>query len=137
KDKATLVRSMLREIGVDSYHVLINAERGSVTGEMPAHNGFNHAITAIRLPDGLTDPSLIATNELIPFGQLPGYLQANYGLLVTPDGGELIELPQQPSMMNSIRRTAKLSLDLKGTLKGDVQETRLGERASSERWRLS
>jgi Domain of Unknown Function with PDB structure (DUF3857)/Transglutaminase-like superfamily len=151
KDKATLVRSMLREIGVDSYHVLINAERGSVTGEMPAHNGFNHAITAIRLPDGLTDPSLIATiqhpklgrilffdptNELIPFGQLPGYLQANYGLLVTPDGGELIELPQQPSMMNSIRRTAKLSLDLKGTLKGDVQETRLGERASSERWRL-
>jgi|HubBroStandDraft_6_1064221.scaffolds.fasta_scaffold22844_2 hypothetical protein len=151
KDKATLVRSMLHEIGVDSYHVLINDERGSVTGEMPAHNGFNHAITAIRLPDGLTDPSLIATiqhpklgrilffdptNELIPFGQLPGYLQANYGLLVTPDGGELIELPQQPSMMNSIQRTAKLSLDLKGTLKGEVQETRLGERASSERWRL-
>ncbi|MFZ0417195.1 MAG: DUF3857 and transglutaminase domain-containing protein [Candidatus Sulfotelmatobacter sp.] len=151
KDKATLVRSMLREIGVDSYHVVINAERGSVTGEMPAHNGFNHVITAIKLPDGTTDPSLIATmqhpklgrilffdptNELIPFGQLPGYLQANYGLLVTPDGGELIELPQQPSTMNSIRRTAKLTLDTKGTLKGDVQEVRLGERASSERWRL-
>jgi len=151
KDKATLVRSMLREIGIDSYHVVINDERGSVTGEMPAHNGFNHVITAIKLPDGLTDPSLIATmqhpklgrilffdptNDLIPFGQLPGYLQANYGLLVTPDGGELIELPQEPSMMNSIRRTAKLTLDTKGTLKGDVQEVRLGERASYERWRL-
>jgi len=151
KDKATLVRSMLREIGVESYHVLINAERGSVTGEMPAHNGFNHAITAIKLPDGLNDPSLIATmqhpklgrllffdptNELIPFGQLPGYLQANYGLLVTPDHGELFELPQQPSMMNSIQRTAKLTLDTTGTLKGEVKEVRLGQRASFERWRL-
>jgi hypothetical protein len=81
KDKATLVRSMLREIGVESYHVVINAERGSVTGDMPAHDGFNHVIAAIKLPDGLTDPSLIAsmqhpklgrilffdpTNELIP-----------------------------------------------------------------------
>jgi hypothetical protein len=151
KDKATLVRSMLSEIGIESYHVVINSERGSVTRGMPAHNGFNHVITAIKLPDGLTDSSLTATfqhptlgrllffdptNELIPFGQIGGYLQANYGLLVTPGGGELIELPQQPSAMNSIRRTAKLTLDSTGMLKGDVKEVRLGERASSERWRL-
>jgi hypothetical protein len=151
KDKATLVRSMLREIGVDSYHVLIDSERGSVTRDMPAHNGFNHVITAIKLPDGLNDPSLIATiqhpklgkllffdptNELIPFGQIGGYLQGNYGLLVMPEGGELIELPQQPAAMNSIQRTAKLTLDTTGTLKGEVKEVRLGERASSERWRL-
>jgi hypothetical protein len=142
---------MLHEIGVESYHVVINHERGSVTRDMPAHDGFDHVITAIKLPDGLSDPSLIATiqhpklgrllffdptNELIPFGQLPGYLQANYGLLVTPDGGELIQLPQQPSAMNSIQRTAQLTLDPTGTLKGDVKEVRLGERASSERWRL-
>ncbi len=31
KDKATLMRTMLREIGVDSYQVAINTERGSVT----------------------------------------------------------------------------------------------------------
>ena len=151
KDKATLVRSMLREIGIDSYHVVIYTERGAVTPQTPAHHGFNHAILAIKLPNGLADPSLVAifehpklgkllffdpTNDLIPFGQLPGYLQANYGLLVTPDGGELVELPQQPSAMNSIQRTAKLTLDTAGMLKGEVKEMRLGERASSERWRL-
>jgi hypothetical protein len=76
------------------------------------------------------------TNDLIPFGQLPGYLQANYGLLVTPDGGELIELPQEPSTMNSIRRTAKLTLSPTGRLTGDVKEVRLGACASSERQRL-
>lgn len=151
KDKATLTRSMLHEIGVESFHVVINDKRGTITGDMPAHNGFNHVITAIKLPEGLDDSSLIATlnhpklgrllffdptNELIPFGQLPGYLQANYGLLVTLNGGELIRLPQQPSAMNSIQRTAVLTLDAGGTLKGDVKEVRLGERAASERWRL-
>jgi len=38
--------------------------------------------------------------------------------------------------MNSIRRTAKLTLDATGKLTGDVQEVRLGERAASERWQL-
>ncbi len=151
KDKATLMRTMLREIGVDSYHVVINSQRGSVTRETPAHNGFDHAILAIKLPDELKDSSLIAvmqhprlgrilffdpTNELTPFGQIGGYLQANYGLLVTPDGGDLVELPQQPSAMNSIQRVGKLTLDADGMLKGDVEEVRLGDRASSERWRL-
>jgi len=112
---------------------------------------FNHAILAIKLPPNVTDPSLVATiqhprlgpllyfdptNELTPFGEIGGYLQANYGLLVTPEGGELVELPEQPSAMNSIQRTGKLTLDPLGTLKGEVSETRLGDRASSERWRL-
>jgi hypothetical protein len=151
KDKATLMRTMLSQIAIDSYHVGINTERGSVASDTPAHNAFNHVILAIKLPNEVNDPSLIAviphpklgrilffdpTNELIPFGQIGGYLQANYGLLVTPTGGELVELPQQPSLMNSVNRVAKLTLDATGTLKGEVREVRMGERASSERWRL-
>jgi hypothetical protein len=151
KDKATLMHTMLREIGIDSYLVLINMRRGAVTNSTPPRKEFQHAILAIKLPDELRDPSLIAvmehpkrgrilffdpTNEVTPFGQIGGYLQANYGLLVTPDGGELVELPQQPTVMNSIQRVAKLMLDANGMLKGDVQEVRLGDRAWSERWRL-
>jgi len=151
KDKATLMRSMLHEIGVESYHVIINHERGAVTAETPAHNAFDHAIVAIKLPGGLNDASLVATlqhpqlgtilffdptDEMTPFGQIRGALQANYALLVTRDGGELIALPQQPSAMNSIERTAKLTIDASGTLTGNVLEVRLGERAASERWAL-
>ena len=151
KDKATLMSSMLHEIGVNSYKVVINTERGSITPEMPAHLGFNHQIIAIQLPENISSPSLIATmqhpklgkllffdptDELTPFGQIRGALQANYGLLVTPDGGELVELPTLPPVMNSIHRTAKFSLDPTGRLQGEVEEVRLGDRASSERWRL-
>jgi uncharacterized protein DUF3857/transglutaminase superfamily protein len=151
KDKATLMRAMLREIGVESYHVVINTERGAVTRDSPAHHGFNHAILAIKLPDEVKDASLLAimqdpklgrilffdpTDEVTPFGQIRGQLQANYALLVSPDGGELVELPQQAAATNSIERVGKLTLDPDGTLKGDVVETRLGDRAASERWRL-
>jgi len=38
--------------------------------------------------------------------------------------------------MNSIERTARLTLDASGTLTGEVKEVRLGERAASERWAL-
>jgi Domain of Unknown Function with PDB structure (DUF3857)/Transglutaminase-like superfamily len=152
KDKATLMGAMLHEIGIDSYYVVINSERGSVTPETPAHmGGFDHVIIAIKLPDGVNEGSFAATaahpklgkilffdptDELTPFGQLSGALQANYGLLVTPDGGELVELPELPPAMNGIQRTAKLNLSAAGTLSGEVQETRVGDRAWSQRWAL-
>ena len=66
QDKATLMGSMLKSMGVDSYHVVINTRRGSVTPDMPAHmGGFNHAIMAIKLPDGVLDPSLVAMVPLL------------------------------------------------------------------------
>jgi hypothetical protein len=142
---------MLSQIGIDSYYVVINAERGSITPDMPANDGFNHVVLAIKLPPGMPQGSLIATmqhpqlgellffdptNELTPFGQIGGYLQENYGLLVTPTGGELVELPRLPSTLNTIRRTGNLSLDSTGKLTGSISEIRLGDRAWSERWRL-
>ena len=152
KDKVTLMSAMLREIGIENYYVVINSERGSVTPQTPAHmGGFDHVIIAIKLPANVTDSSLVATmvhpklgkllffdptDEMTPFGQLYGPLQANYGLLVAPDGGELIELPQLPPASNGISRTAKLSLSPTGTLSGDVNEVRVGDRASAQRWAL-
>jgi hypothetical protein len=151
KDKATLMSSMLQEIGIPSYYVVVNHERGAVTGDMPAHNGFDHVVLAIKLPEEVSSPALVSTtqhpklgkllffdptNLITPFGEIGGYLQANYGLLVTPDGGELVQLPKQPASMNSIERNAILALDQAGTLKGEVRETRVGDRAATERERL-
>lgn len=148
KDKATLLSSMLKEIGVDSYYVVINTERGSVTPSIPPNLEFNHVILAIALPAGVDDTSLVATfqhpklgkllffdptDDMTPFGSLRGELQANYGLLVTPDGGELTSLPQLPSALNGISRTAKLTLDDKGVLQGDIHEVRLGDQAVRQR----
>jgi hypothetical protein len=151
KDKATLLSSMLQEIGVSSYYVVINHERDAVQPDMPAHDGFDHVVLAIKMPDGVDAATLTAkvqhpklgtllffdpTNELTPFGEIGGYLQGNYGLLVTPETGELVELPRQSPAMNSVQRAGTLTLDANGTLKGEVVEKRLGDQAWAERERL-
>lgn len=151
KDKVTLLNSMLREVGIDSYYFLVNTVRGSVTPATPANLGFNHAILAIRLPQGMDDPALLAvathtrlgrilffdpTDPLTPIGHLRGELQSNYGVLVTPDGGELLSTPQLPNSLNAISRTAKLTLDENGMLRGDVQEVWSGDMASMRRAEL-
>jgi hypothetical protein len=147
-----LLSSMLREIGVDSYHVAIHTARGVVRPDVPPRLGiFNHVILAIRLADHVEDAALVATlyhpklgnllffdptDDMTPFGHLRGELQANYALLVTPDGGDLLGLPELPPAMSGIRRSAKLKLTENGTLIGDLEEVRVGDPASSQRWAL-
>jgi hypothetical protein len=152
KDKATLLSSMLKEVNIDSYHVVINTERGGVTPATPPHVGsFNHAILAIHIPDSLNDPSLVATikdpklgrllffdptDEVTPFGDLHGPLQSNFALLVTPDGGQLVQLPQLLTSTNGIERTGTFTIDARGILVGSVHEVRVGDAAWYQRWSL-
>jgi len=150
KDKATLMSTMLKQAGIDSYYVIINSRRGAVGPDTPPMVFlFNHAILAIKLPDQVQGPRYQAvlnhpklgrllifdpTNEKTPLGQLSGELQGNYALLVTPEGGELVETPQLPTRSNGTARTAKLMLEAHGTLHGDVEEARYGDFAVYERY---
>jgi hypothetical protein len=151
KDKATLLSTMLKEIGVESYYFSVNTARGAVTPATPAIRWFNHEILAVRLSGDVKDSSLVAvlehpklgrllifdpTDEWTPFGQLRGELQSNYGLLVTQDGGELLKLPQLPASRSGVQRTAKLKLGPNGTLSGDFAETRLGDSGLWQRMTL-
>lgn len=148
KDKATLLGSMLKEIGVDSYYFIVNTDRGTVTESTPANLRFNHAILVIKLPPDVDTTNLPATithpklgkilffdptDELVPFGRLSGGLQANAGILVAPEGGELIKPPLFPTAASGVQRTAKLSLDEKGTLHGDIHEVWIGDMAARQR----
>ena len=152
KDKATLLSSMLHEIDVESFYISINTVRGGAAPDRPPMIGwFNHEILAVQLPESVKDNSLVAivehpklgrllifdpTDEYTPFGQLRGELQANHGLLVTPDGGELLKLPQLPVTRSGVQRTAKLKLSPNGTLSGDFVETRHGDSGLWQRMTL-
>jgi hypothetical protein len=141
KDKATVLSSMLAQIGVKSYYILIHATRGIYTENTPPNSGFNHAILAIQMPDAsisrklpgmYDDPKLghllifDPTNDLVPLGQLPYYEQDSFALLVTDSGGQLIHLPVTSPDLNQIHREAKLKLLPDGTLQGEIEETRSG-----------
>jgi len=147
KDKATLLNTMLGEIGVASFNVAINVTRGVTVPKFPA-NQFNHEITAIRIPADVPDTTLYAivdhpklgkllffdpTNEYVPLGYLPAYEQDSYGLVYGPDGGALIHTPTLPPSTNRLLRTAKLTLGPTGNLAGEFHELMWGGPAQKER----
>ena len=53
KDKATLMSTMLKLTGIDSYYLFINTRRGVVGPDTPPERMFDHAILAIKLPDNV------------------------------------------------------------------------------------
>src|SRR5204862_5781783 len=93
KDKATLLSALLREIGVESYYVLINSRRGVVLPEFPSAMVFDHVILAIRIPADVSRENMNSTlnhpqigwqlffdptDSDVPFGYIPAQLQSNY-----------------------------------------------------------
>jgi hypothetical protein len=141
KDKATVLSSMLSQIGVKSYYMVIHDTRGIFTEKTPPNSHFNHMILVIQMPEASFPQKLPAmfdhpklghllifdpTNDLVPLGQLPPYEQDSFGLLVTDSGGELIHLPVTTPDLNQIHRDAKLTLLPDGTLQGEIQEVRSG-----------
>lgn len=147
KDKVTVLRTMLREAGVESYYVLVNTNRDAVARDFASMTSFNHAIIAIKLPDdapkelhaAIVHPQLgrlllfDPTSTSTPIGSLPSYLQQNRGLLVTDNGGELLELPANPAEANRLQIAGTMKLGADGTLEGEVAETRSGWLAAA--WR--
>ena len=147
KDKATLLRTMLMEVGVEALFVIVHTTRGSVDPAYASIGSFNHVISAIPvtaeqakgLQAVVEHPKLgrlllfDPTSTTTPFGLLPTYLQGSKGLLVTGDGGELIDLPAHAAEVNQLRRIAKLQLDANGTLSGAIEEIRTGSIAAEMR----
>ena len=139
--------TMLQQIGVESYNVMISPRRCLVRPGFPMLL-FGHSIVAIRLPDTINAQSLYAvvndpklgrllffdpTSEYTPLGYLPPSEQANLALVVTPQGGELIEVPLLAAATNRLLRTGTLSLSSGGDLVGEVNEVRWGGPAVTSR----
>jgi hypothetical protein len=152
KDKATLMSSLLSTVGIRSYFLSVNTERGYVSPEAPSAYSFNHEIIAVEVPKGEKLPpsfqSVVThsklgtllifdpTDEMTPVGQLPPYFQSNFGLLVQEKGSDLIPLPVPTPESNGLTRTAKLTLSPEGTLSGEVREVRTGMEARLKRYQL-
>jgi hypothetical protein len=95
KDKATLLVTLARRLGLTAYPVIVSLN-GRPDSAMPTPQAFDHVIVAVDQGGGVyqfADP----TAELAPFGELALELQGEAGLLVRPDGtGELLTLPAPP-----------------------------------------
>jgi hypothetical protein len=150
KDKATLLSSMLHEVGIVSNYLLISTHRGTVSPDVPSPS-FNHMILAIEVPAGtktdlyrtvvtarngkqylIFDP----TDPYTPLGELHGAVQDTDALLMVDGHGELIHTPLLAPDTNRLTRTGHFTLSADGTLAGEVIEDRNGDHAWDERGAL-
>jgi len=146
KDKANLMRAMLKALKIDAYPIVIySGDPDFVREAWPSPKQFNHCIIAVKVSDAtkspavLTDPKLgrllifDATDSYTPVGDLPDYLQNSLAVIIAGDNGGLLRMPLLPAEDNKLERTLALSLSPTGDLKGKIREHSIGQTATSER----
>lgn len=153
KAKSFLMRALVGQWGVETFPVLIRTrDRGEVARDVPTPGQFNHAIVAVRLSEGVGD-DLWSVREVEGFGRLvfldptvrngspwdlPWAVQGTIGLMVHPDGGLLVEIPEQPPTSSSQRVVLRARVDEQGAMsEGSLERTWTGAEAVSTRYRYS
>lgn len=146
KDKANLMRAMLKSLGIEAYPVVIYSKDATFVREEWASTGqFDHCIIAIRVSDATQAPTIInhaklgrllifdATDPFTPVGDLPEHEQGSLALILAGENGTLSRMPVTPPEANKLDRQTELSLDAMGNLNGMIKERSIGQAAVYER----
>ncbi|MCI0661089.1 MAG: transglutaminase domain-containing protein [Acidobacteria bacterium] len=146
KDKANLMRAMLKALKIEAYPVVIfSGDPTYVREEWPSPYQFNHCIISIKISDETNAPSIIKHSTLgrllifdptdgdTPVGDLPDSLQGSLGLIAAGERGDLVRMPVTPPETNRLERTIEAELTAEGALAAVVRERSFGQAAVDER----
>jgi Domain of Unknown Function with PDB structure (DUF3857)/Transglutaminase-like superfamily len=146
KDKANLMRAMLKVLNITSYPVgIYSGDPDFVRKEWASPHQFNHCIIAIKISDETQAATVIAhpklgrllifdaTDDDTPIGDLPDHEQGSLALIVAGSSGSLVRMPVTPSETNLVDRRVEASLDQRGGLTAVVQEKATGKWAADFR----
>jgi hypothetical protein len=146
KDKANLMRAMLKAVGIVSYPVAIySGDPDYVREEWPSPQQFNHAIIAVVLPADKTVSSTLKhpvlgplmifdpTDPETPVGDLPDHEQGSFALIVAGDRGGIVRMPVTAPEANRLERQIRATLGPDGSLTATLRERSIGHAATDER----
>ena len=146
KDKANLLRAMLKAAGIESWPVSIfSGDPLFVRAEWPTPQQFNHCILAILAPAGYTgdavldDPKLgkllifDPTDAYTPLGEIPLHEQNSFALIIAGERGGLEKMPSGKAGANSTMRNIEASVAPNGSVKGTLHEDLTGWTAVIQR----
>ena len=143
KDKANLMRAMLKVVGIEALPVSIySGDPNYVRADWPSPQQFNHCIIAIKVGSETQTATVVQhpklgrllifdpTAEETPVGDLPYYLQGSLALLDSKDSDELVRMPVTPPDLNQLERNAELQLAADGSMSGAIEENARGQIAA-------
>lgn len=120
KDKSTLINTMLREVGIKSYPVLIFGEdgRGREDLTLPLMRHFNHCISWVDHGEGVF---VDGTAEHHPYPSLPTMDYGAKVVVVTPEGGQVKTIDFRDPSWNAVREKHTVKLERSGDAKVTMQ----------------
>lgn len=148
KDKATLLVALLASQGIKAYPVLVNATHAAtVHATIPAFNAFNHAITAVPIPDATPVPDWAAeaiadggdlgrlfiidtTREATSIGAIPSYLAGKQAFVLAGPKARLITLPAGGAVTHRIDRSLTTEVHPDRSLDVSMTARYIGEPAA-------
>jgi len=146
KDKANLMRALLRALKIEAYPVAIfSGDPNYVREEWASPLQFNHCIIAIKVSDATKANTIIdhptlgrlmifdATDPYTPVGDLPDYLQGSWALIIAGSGGGLAKMPLSPPESDELDRDITVSLSETGEITGKIIERAKGQTSSQFR----
>ncbi|MFQ5504905.1 MAG: DUF3857 domain-containing protein, partial [Planctomycetota bacterium] len=112
KDKAILMNSMLQEIGVQGYPVLIKADERREKDDLtlPLVEHFNHCITYLPAQEGLRQMFLDGTAEYHPLDTLPSMDAGATVLSVHGEHAEVLKIPWTRPEENRDERVYRVAI---------------------------
>ncbi len=112
KDKATVIVTFLRELGIDANLVILRTQmRGDFRSRLPSLAPFDHAIAYV--PE--LDLYLDGTAERTGIDELPVMDRKALGLLVLDGKAKLVRLPGADPMKNVVERDLDVRLGKDGS----------------------
>lgn len=150
KDKAVLMRALLKAIGIESYDVSIySGDRTYVDAKFATPRQFNHAIVAVKVSDAssLKSPAVVEapglghllifdpTDDVVPLGHLPQHEQGSLALIAAAAGaqGKLLRMPVIPASENTVTRKMRVQLKEDGSADATVDQSSAGSSAARSR----
>lgn len=130
KDKATVIVSLLSELGIDSTIVILRTGmRGDFHSKIPSLAPFDHAIVYVPSLDLYLD----GTAEYAGITELPRMDLGALGLLVNKGDSKLTRLPEADPTEHALERTTVAELARDGSAKLELRFVTRG--VSAPEWR--
>jgi len=146
KDKANLMRALLKVLKIEAYPVAIySGDPTFVREEWASPRQFNHCIIAVKVGDETIAPTVIthptlgrlmifdATDPFTPVGDLPDYLQGSFALIVAGNDGKLMKMPITSPEANKMVRSVEMTIFDNGDISGTISERAQGQQAAYAR----
>lgn len=143
KDKANLMRAMLKSLNIESFPVFIfSGDPTFVRAEWSSPSQFNHCIIAVKVNDTTQSQSVInhpklgrllvfdATDPFTVLGDFPLHEQGSLALIAAGDNGGIFPMPKLSAETNRFERFSEVVIDRNGGLTGKISERATGQTAS-------